>query len=146
MSELLKLLPKKIKISYADVSIETESNPTFLEECYGEYSSQENKITIASTISDADIANTLIHEIIHACVWYGGLKDDGAELEEDKKEERVVNVIANQLSQILRDNPKILTVIKKGLTKKYVGSKKRNETVALSQKILEKYTFHKNRK
>ena len=146
MSELLKLLPKKIKISFADVDIETSDDTKFAEENFGEYDSRNNRITISSNSTDRDIANTLLHEIVHACVWYGGLKDDGAALEDDKHEEHVVNVITNQLCQIFRDNPKILTIIKKGLTGKNGRAKKGDQVMATPEKILERYTFHKNRK
>jgi hypothetical protein len=146
MSELLKLLPKKIKISFADVDIETSDDAKFAEENFGEYDSRNNKITISSSSTDRDIANTLLHEIVHASVWYGGLKDDGAALEDDKHEEHVVNVLTNQLCQIFRDNPKILTIIKKGLTGKNGRAKKGDKVMATPEKILERYTFHKNRK
>jgi hypothetical protein len=146
MSELLKLLPKKIKISFADVDIETSDDTKFAEENFGEYDSRNNKITISTNSMDRDIANTLLHEIVHASVWYGGLKDDGAALEDDKHEEHVVNVLTNQLCQIFRDNPKILTIIKKGLTGKNGRAKKGDQVMATPEKILERYTFHKNRK
>jgi predicted heme/steroid binding protein len=146
MSELLKLLPKKIKISFADVDIETSDDTKFTEENFGEYDSRNNKITISTNSTDRDIANTLLHEIVHASVWYGGLKDDGAALEDDKHEEHVVNVLTNQLCQIFRDNPKILTIIKKGLTGKNGRAKKGDQVMATPEKILERYTFHKNRK
>ena len=146
MSELLKLLPKKIKISFADVDIQTSDDTKFAEENFGEYDSRNNKITISTNSTDRDIANTLLHEIVHASVWYGGLKDDGAALEDDKHEEHVVNVLTNQLCQIFRDNPKILTIIKKGLTGKNGRAKKGDQVMATPEKILERYTFHKNRK
>jgi len=146
MSDLLKLLPKKIKISFADVRIETTADSKFKEDCYGEYSSKENKITLANDITDKDVSNTILHEVIHAAVWYGGLKDEGSALEDDKQEEHVVNVLTNQLCQIFRDNPKVLTIIKRGLKNKNGGTKKRDEAVAYPKKILERYTFHKNRK
>jgi hypothetical protein len=146
MSDLLRLLPRTIKISFADVDIETSDDTQFAEENFGEYDSRSNKITLSSNSTDRDIANTLLHEIVHACVWYGGLKDDGAALEDDKHEEHVVNVITNQLCQIFRDNPKILTIIKKGLTGKNGRAKKGDKVMATPEKILERYTFHKNRK
>ena len=61
MSELLKLLPKKIKISFADVDIETSDDTKFAEENFGEYDSRNNKITISTNSTDRDIANTLLH-------------------------------------------------------------------------------------
>jgi len=146
MSDLSKSLPKKIKVSYTDLDVIVTDAPSFLKESYGEFSSTGNKITIASDVGPQELSNTLLHEIIHACVWYGGLKDDGAPLEDDNQEEHVVNVITNQLCQILRDNPKVLTAIKKGLSKRNGRAKERNKVMALPQKVIEKHTFHKNRK
>jgi hypothetical protein len=60
MSELLKLLPKKIKISFADVDIQTSDDIKFAEENFGEYDSRNNRITISSNSMDRDIANTLL--------------------------------------------------------------------------------------
>tara|TARA_Y100000114_G_scaffold65447_1_gene59951 strand:- start:160 stop:600 length:441 start_codon:yes stop_codon:yes gene_type:complete len=146
MSELLKLIPKKIKISYADVKISVTDDKEFTDTCYGEYSADHNIIKLSKESSDFDLANTILHELIHCAVWYGGLKDDGAALADDDKEENVVNVISNNLCQIFKDNPKILTIIKKGLSKKNGRSKERNKTVEPIKKIFDKYTFHKNRK
>tara|TARA_R110002126_G_scaffold142172_1_gene287733 strand:+ start:85 stop:525 length:441 start_codon:yes stop_codon:yes gene_type:complete len=146
MSDLLKLLPKKIKISFADVDVKTTNDVKFTDDFYGEYSSRENKITIANGIQDKDMANTVLHELVHAAVWYGGLKDEGSALEDDKNEEHVVNIVTNQLCQIFRDNPTLLTIIDKGLKNRNGRTKKRDQAVALHQKTLEKHTFHKNRK
>jgi len=146
MSDLLKSLPKKIKISYTDLFVELNDDHKFKADQYGEFDANTNTITLATETSSRELANTLLHELVHASVWYGGLKDEGAALEDDKAEEHVVNVITNQLCQILRDNPKVLTLIKKGLTSKNVRPKKRNKVVASSKKIVERYTFHKNRK
>ena len=98
MSDLLRLLPRTIKISFADIAIETSNNIEFKDECYGEYNSKENKITLADGIEDKDMANTILHEIVHAAVWYGG-----SVLEDDKNEEHVVNIVTNQLCQIFRE-------------------------------------------
>jgi|TARA_R100001015_G_C4439647_1_gene33725 hypothetical protein len=146
MSELLKLIPKKVKISYANVKITVTDEKNFSDNCYGEYQADHNHIKISKDSSDFDLANTILHELIHCSIWYGGLKDDGAALEDDDKEENVVNVVSNNLCQIFRDNPKILTVIKKGLSNTNGRSKERNKTVEPVKKIFEKYTFHKNRK
>jgi len=146
MSDLLKSLPKKIKISFDDVSLVVTDDVKFREENYGTFESKDSSITIADDLSDTALSNTLLHEIVHAAVWYGGLKDEGAALEDDKVEENVVNVISNQLCQIFRDNPKILTLIKKGLRSKNGSKKPRSSIVATPEKVIEKYTFHKNRK
>jgi len=142
MSDIVKSLPKKIKVSFADLDVDIKPD----ENNYGEFDATSNTIRISPDITQQDLANTLIHELLHAAVWYGGLKDEGSVLENDKHEENVVNVLANQLSQILKDNPKVMTALRKGFSKKNGGQKTRKSVVATPQKILEKYVFHKNRK
>lgn len=146
MSEVLKLIPRKIKVSFKDIDVKLTKDPKFLENNYGEFCASTGTIKISALESAPELANTLLHELVHAACWYGGLKDEGHALEDDKHEEHVVNVLTNQLSQILRDNPKILTVLQKGFTSTNGRSKKRNKAVATPKKILKKYTFHKNRK
>ena len=51
-------------------------------------------------------ANTLIHEILHAIVYQWNM-----ELEE-KDEERLVNGLANGLTTIFVDNPKLMDFLK----------------------------------
>lgn len=46
-------------------------------------------------------ANTLLHEILHAC-WSVGDIDDKDE------QEKTVTVLANQLTQVWRDNPSVV--------------------------------------
>ena len=146
MSEVSKLIPKKIRVSFADLDIKFVDDPEFDANSYGEFCSNTNSIKLSLKASPQDMANTLLHELVHAAVWYGGLKDDGFPLEDDKHEEHVVNVVTNQLCQIIKDNPKILTILKKGLSSQNGRSKKRNKAVAKNKKIHKKYTFHKNRK
>ena len=116
MSEMSKLIPKRVKVSFADIEVKFVDDPDFDANSYGEFCSNTNTIKLSLKATPQDMANSLLHELVHAAVWFGGLKDDGLALEDDKKEEHVVNVVANQLCQIIKDNPKILTILRKGLT------------------------------
>jgi hypothetical protein len=146
MSEVSKLIPKKIKVSFADIDVKFVKDPEFDEDNFGEFCPTDNLIKLSLNATPQDMANTLLHELVHAAVWYGGLRDDGFPLEKEKDEEHVVNVLTNQLCQIMKDNPKILTILAKGLSSQNGRSKKRNKAVAKNKKIHKKYTFHKNRK
>jgi len=55
-------------------------------------------------------ANTLLHEILHAISsQMGKLGLD------DETEEKVVQVMANGICSVMRDNPKLFSLIQKGL-------------------------------
>ena len=69
---------------------------------------KKNTISITENLSDADYSCTLIHEILHAIVYYYGLTQSGQPLDSDAKEEIVVNNIANGLTAALKDNPFLL--------------------------------------
>lgn len=51
-----------------------------------------------------EAANTLLHEILHAC-WYT------AQIQDEDKEERTITAFANQLTQVWRDNPAVIAWI-----------------------------------
>lgn len=55
-----------------------------------------------------EVANTLLHEILHGCYEMGGLKDNDPE-------EKVVTVLSNQLCQVIKNNPAIIEFIVSGL-------------------------------
>jgi hypothetical protein len=107
-----------VKIGFADIKIErvdasfSKSNTDW----WGEYLSRQNKIEIQTDISELDYANTLLHEILHACVYLSSLNADGGVLKEEESEEQVVNTIANWLLAVFRDNPKLLDIFKSAVT------------------------------
>jgi hypothetical protein len=57
-------------------------------------------------MSPADVADTLLHEILHACWWTG-------ELPPKANEEKAVTVLAHGLLQVLRDNPAVVDFLVK---------------------------------
>jgi hypothetical protein len=92
-------LPQKIKIGYADIDIvPMKSLEGFSHGCYGHFSESELCIRIITDLKPLVVMNTLIHEVMHACFFMGGLSDDD-------DEERTVNTMSNQYCQVLRDNP-----------------------------------------
>ena len=118
MTKKIKELDK-IKVGYADIKIErvlasfTKNNA----DCWGQYLSRESKIEIQKEAQGIDYANTLLHEIIHAIVYLSSLNADGGALKEDDHEEQVTNTITNWLMCVFRDNPQVLDIIKKEVTK-----------------------------
>ena len=107
---------KIIKIGFADIEVK-EQAPQFkksnMEGCYGQYTHRENIIEIQPGLSDIDEANTLIHEILHGCVYISSLSTDGQPLSSDNDEEVVVNSLSNYLIQVFRDNKWLLLYLNK---------------------------------
>tara|TARA_B000000609_G_C24004202_1_gene256601 strand:- start:104 stop:466 length:363 start_codon:yes stop_codon:yes gene_type:complete len=109
----------KVKIGFADIKIE-RVDPSFKKsntDCWGQYLSRENKIEIQKEVDGIDYANTLLHEVMHGIVYLSSLNSDGGALKEDDHEEQVVNTLSNWLMGVFRDNPKVLDIIKKEVTK-----------------------------
>jgi len=68
----------------------------------------ELEILIDDRWKDQLQANTLLHEILHAVACQMGKL-------EGKSEEKVVEVMANGLCAVMRDNPTLFPAIQKGL-------------------------------
>ena len=93
-------MPKSVRVGYATYKI--EEWPTELataSERWGECDGMNGIIKLRMDLPAHELANTLLHEILHA-VWSVGACDDG-------DEEKCVTIIANQLTQIMQDNPKV---------------------------------------
>ena len=54
---------------------------------------------------------------MHGIVYLSSLNSDGGALKEDDHEEQVVNTLSNWLMGVFRDNPKVLDIIKKEVTR-----------------------------
>ena len=109
MKKTFKSHNNKIKIGYQELTLGIQK-PSFQNEVdsYGEFDHKKNTISITENLSDADYSCTLIHEILHAIVYYYGLTQSGQPLDSDAKEEIVVNNIANGLTAALKDNSFLL--------------------------------------
>lgn len=110
-------LKDKIKIGYLDVGIRLMSKknyPKWVKDNYGEYDSNKSQILLSNELSKIEEANTFLHELLHASIWVSGLSAEGNVLEPKKREEVVVNVLANNLAQIFRDNKWVLPYLNKG--------------------------------
>jgi len=106
--------PKKVKIGWKDVKIDYV-DPSFFKnnvDCYGQYISRTGTIEIQKEIEGVDLANTVLHEIMHAIVYNSSLNSEGGSLSDGKDEEQVVNSMCNQLMMVFRDNPWLLDFLK----------------------------------
>lgn len=70
-------------------------------ESFGQCDRQRGIIYVCDQFDPAVVADTLIHEVLHA-IWHEyGMQDDD-------KEERTVHMMATGLTQLFRDNPALI--------------------------------------
>ena len=92
-------LPKSIKVGYADISIIPMQQLEGLSHgIFGHFSVTELSIRIIQDLPVSQIANTLLHEVLHACYHVAGLEDTD-------EEERIVTCLANVYLNVMIDNP-----------------------------------------
>lgn len=103
--------PSTIKVGWKDIRIEYV-DPTFKKynaDYWGQFIARKGLIEIQREAQGDDLANTLLHEVLHAIVYTSSLNSEGGALEQDKDEEQVVNSICNHLMGVFKDNPWLLT-------------------------------------
>jgi len=141
-------LKTKIKIGYADVKIKLlnkKDYPKWCKDHFGEYDSNKSEILINSSLSKIEEANTFLHELLHASIWISGLSTEGSVLEQKKREEIVVNALANNLAQVFRDNKWILPYLKTNLTGVVISEQKAgNRILGRNKRQHKKRSFSKN--
>ena len=100
-------IPEKIKIGYRDYKLEEwKQTVASANEAQGQFFAKEGVIGYTAEETGVSHANTLIHELLHAIVYQWNM-----ELEE-KDEEKLVNGLANGLTTIFVDNPKLMDFLK----------------------------------
>jgi len=97
---------KSVKVGPTDFSIEYVP---LNEELFGDFSYINSRIRIEQNLKGTALVDTVLHEILHAIWKLGQLKD------KREDEERAVAIMATYLTQVLRDNPTMLTWLKKNL-------------------------------
>ena len=141
-------LKTKIKIGYADIEIKLLSkkeSPKWCKDRFGEYDSSKSQILLNNNLTKIEEANTFIHELLHASIWVSGLSAEGGVLEPKKREEIVVNTLANNLAQVFRDNKWVLPYLKKNLTEVVISEQKTgNRILGRNKRQYKKRSFSKN--
>ncbi len=120
-------LPATIKIGWKDVKLERVKT-SFIKnnsDYWGQYVARENKIEIQEEAKGLDLANTLLHEVIHAIVYHSSLNAQGGPLHDDDHEEQAVNSMTNWMMTVLRDNPWFLETIKQSIAEEKEKDKKK---------------------
>lgn len=97
--------PAEIRIGYRIYLVEIMASMDVVSKGrFGECDNCGGHIRICADLEPAEAANTMLHEVMHAC-WYV------VNLDDEDKQERVVTSMANQLTQVWRDNPALIAAI-----------------------------------
>jgi len=100
-------IPDKVKIGYKNYKLEEwKQTVASANEAQGQFFAKEGVIGYTAEEKGVSHANTLLHEIMHGIIYQWNM-----ELEE-KVEELVVNGLANGLTTVLVDNPKLIDYLK----------------------------------
>ena len=99
--------PEKIKIGYRNYKLEEwKQTVASANEAQGQFFAKEGIIGYTAEETGVSHANTLLHECMHAIIYQWNMELD------EKTEESVVNGLANGLTTIFVDNPKLLYYFK----------------------------------
>jgi len=100
-------LPKTIRVGYRHYNVvEWDLADASGEEKFGDCGHALARIRISNGLDPEQEANTLFHELLHACYKQQGLSDGAGE-------EDVVVCLANVLAQVWQDNPKLIAYFDK---------------------------------
>jgi hypothetical protein len=96
-------LPTSVIVGYRTYAIEELSvERSDADDIVGLHHNHPPKIEVRTEgIAPEDAANTLLHEILHACWEVGNLPKRASE-------EKAVHMLSNQLAQVWRDNPQVV--------------------------------------
>lgn len=102
-------LPTTIRIGWLDYSVEEWPALEALSDGKeGDCDKSNSVIRVCTAYGPVRSAEVLLHETIHAC-W------DMGSLGSRESEERVATVLAKQLAQVWRDNPKLVAFVSAAL-------------------------------
>ena len=109
--------PTRVKVGWKDIDIDyvKASFKKDNTDCYGQYLNRENKIEIHEELDNDDLANTMLHEVMHAIVYHSSLNQPGGPLKDDESEEQTTNSLSNWLIGVFRDNPWFLDFLKENI-------------------------------
>ena len=97
-----KKIPSTVKIGCYSFKVEVGPSWAFQNSSeLGHCNLDECAIRLSPTLSPQQLANTFLHEVIHAIHWVYGLEDTS-------NEERFTNETANGLCALWQDNPQTM--------------------------------------
>lgn len=95
-------LPKTLKIGGFVWQVEFNKDVSYEGNCWGSTHTDSQKIFIQPDIPKQKIAQTLLHEILHACVSSAGATK--ALYKDSEEEELHIKLLSGLLYQALKDN------------------------------------------
>lgn len=98
-------LPAVIKLGYQDIKV---SEVDAIDNTQGSYNNESHEIKIKVGMDNRERLNTIIHEILHACIYVYGLK---CEFKDDDTEEKIVNALGNGLTEALVRNKELIQFV-----------------------------------
>lgn len=102
-------MPKSIRVGYREYTVEDwPSNQASAGGRWGECDRMNLVIRVRTDLAPSVRAEVLLHEVIHTAYY-------NAVLQKDDDEERVVETLGNQLTQIWRDNPEFVAFMSASL-------------------------------
>ena len=100
-------IPDKIKVGYKEYKLEEwKQTVASANEAQGQFFSKEGVIGYVTTEKGVSHANTILHEVMHGIIYQWNMELD------DKVEETVVSGLANGLTTVFVDNPKLLDYLR----------------------------------
>lgn len=110
--ELQVVLPAVIKLGYQDIKV---SEIEAIDNTQGSYNNESHEIKIKSGMDGRERLNTMLHEILHACIYVYGLK---CEFKDDETEEKIVNALGNGLTEAFVRNKELSEFVKESTSGK----------------------------
>lgn len=98
----------KVKVGHIDVIVRGNDGPIGDTEDAGQWDGTKGECVINTQQSPALIAETVIHELMHALWLNAGLPGRASE-------ERAVNSLSKGLSSLIRDNPELIRQLARAL-------------------------------
>lgn len=106
--------PRTIRVGFREMGLcflpEIE-----LGDARGQWRPGESRIVVGSYLSPQDQAETVLHEVLHGCYPSFDMPET---VGSDDVEELVVSTLAANLSQVIRDNPKLVSWLRTALRRK----------------------------
>jgi len=102
-------LPKTISLGYQDITIYQIPS---IDNTLGSYNNEVHQIKINIDSNNREKLNTLLHELIHACVYVYGVK---REFKDDDQEEKVVNALSNGLTEAFVRNKELVEFVRQSV-------------------------------
>lgn len=98
--------PRSVRVGVFEYSVELDSAEEIDGNC-GSTRNELERIRISPVLSPGQGRSTLLHEVLHACLHFAGMRGE----EEKLTEEEFVTRLAPVLLMVLVDNPELVYVL-----------------------------------